>query len=93
MSEYTKVVGDARRAFRTGKTLPVEFRKRQLRAMIKMLEENEQLLCQALFKDLHKPKLESLACDIEFVKNEFIGKVKAPIMSYFSNLSYEWVAC
>lgn len=72
-SSYAKVVSDARAAYNTGKTRPVEWRKRQLKGMIKLLEENEKLICDALFKDLHKPKLESLACDIDFVKNEFIG--------------------
>lgn len=76
---YAKLLQDTRQAFNSGKTRPVEWRKRQLKGMIKLLDENQKLLCEALFKDLHKPKLESLACDIDFVKNEFIGTFKLGI--------------
>lgn len=77
MTNYGNLVSDTRRAYNSGKTRPVEWRKRQLQGMIKLLEENEKLLCEALYKDLHKPRLESLACDVEFVKNEFLGKISS----------------
>ena len=37
----SEAVSTARKAFRSGKTLPVEWRVRQLKAMQRMVEENE----------------------------------------------------
>ena len=51
-----EVVRIARQAFNSGRTRPVEWRKQQLRNLLRMMEENEELLCEALFNDLRKPK-------------------------------------
>lgn len=52
----SEVVRIARQAFNSGRTRPVEWRKQQLRNLLRMVEENEKLLCEALYKDLRKPK-------------------------------------
>ena len=43
-----------RDAFRSGRTRDVEFRKEQLRNLLKLYEENEDEVVQAVGKDLHK---------------------------------------
>lgn len=44
----SEAVSIARKAFKSGKTLPVEWRIKQLKAMQRMVEENEVNLVQAL---------------------------------------------
>ena len=42
--------------FSLGKTTQVSWRLEQLKNLLKMLDENDSLLCEALYKDLRKPK-------------------------------------
>ena len=39
-----------------GKTAQISWRLEQLKNLLKMMDENESLLCEALYKDLRKPK-------------------------------------
>ena len=41
-------------AFRSGKTRDVEFRRDQLRKLLKLVEDNEDAIAQAVAKDMHK---------------------------------------
>jgi len=43
-----------RDTFRSGRTRDVEFRKEQLRNLLKLFDENEDEVLQAVGKDLHK---------------------------------------
>jgi aldehyde dehydrogenase (NAD+) len=61
-----------RAAFETDKTLSLEWRKRQLRQVWKMLDENEARFHEALRQDIRKPKLEAQAFELNAVKNEII---------------------
>ena len=47
-----------RTAFESGITRPLEWRRDQLRAIIRMLEENEAAFADALRTDLGKPAIE-----------------------------------
>ena len=40
----------------SGKTAQISWRLEQLKNLLKMMDENESLLCEALYKDLRKPK-------------------------------------
>ena len=44
----------AREAFQCGTTLSIDFRKRQLKALRRMYEENEAAFCASLAQDLKK---------------------------------------
>ncbi|XP_055353733.1 aldehyde dehydrogenase, dimeric NADP-preferring-like [Paramacrobiotus metropolitanus] len=57
-------------AFRTGKTRSYDFRKAQLTQLLRFFDENTDTLCEALWKDLHKPRQEAILTEIEIVKNE-----------------------
>ncbi|EFX71031.1 hypothetical protein DAPPUDRAFT_60686 [Daphnia pulex] len=60
----------ARTAFATGKTRDVNFRIRQLESLLRMYEENEADLMNALYKDLRKPKPEAKLMEIEVLKGD-----------------------
>ena len=60
----------ARDAFATGKTRDINFRIRQLEALLRMYEENETEIVTALYKDLRKPKYEARMFEIEVLKND-----------------------
>ncbi|OQV23415.1 Aldehyde dehydrogenase, dimeric NADP-preferring [Hypsibius exemplaris] len=65
-----EVVRKLRAAFQTGKSKPYEFRIRQLEGLLRFFDENVDILCAALWKDLHKPRQECIVTEIEIVKNE-----------------------
>lgn len=57
----TKLVSDLRAAFTRGKTRDIGWRIRQLKALKRMLEENEQVFCECLHKDLRKSRHDTLS--------------------------------
>ena len=69
-SEIPKRVAKLREVFESGRTRPVEWRRRQLQRMKAMLEEREADFLDALAADLGKPRLEGWASDIAVVINE-----------------------
>ncbi|KAM8865858.1 aldehyde dehydrogenase family 3 member B1 isoform 2-T2 [Synchiropus picturatus] len=60
----------ARGAFQTGRTMKESFRLAQLEALLRMVEEHECDLVEALGRDLHKPRFESIVSELILVKNE-----------------------
>ncbi|XVF36941.1 hypothetical protein REPUB_Repub19eG0102100 [Reevesia pubescens] len=63
------VVKELRASFAAGKTKSYEWRRTQLKAMLKMMEENEPQIVAALRDDLSKPELESSIYEIAMLKN------------------------
>ena len=47
-------VAGARAAYESGKTRPVAYRKQQLKALMRMIDENVPQINAALFADLHR---------------------------------------
>lgn len=64
---YKEIVSNARKAFREGRTRPVEFRRQQLNQLRKMYVENEQMFLDALKTDLRKPHLEAVIFETDFM--------------------------
>jgi aldehyde dehydrogenase (NAD+) len=64
------LVAKLRSAFESGRTRPIEWRRRQLQRMKTMLVEHETDFLDALAADLGKPRLEGWATDIGAVINE-----------------------
>uniref|UniRef100_A0A8C7BAS6 Uncharacterized protein n=1 Tax=Neovison vison TaxID=452646 RepID=A0A8C7BAS6_NEOVI len=60
MDPYADTLQRLREAFSTGRTRPAEFRAAQLKGLRRFLQENKQLLQEALAQDLHKVGLELL---------------------------------
>lgn len=62
-----------REYFRSGATLGVDFRRRQLRALERALARWEKPLCEALWQDLHKSAEEAVLTELSIVRGE-VGK-------------------
>ncbi|MGA2837944.1 MAG: aldehyde dehydrogenase family protein [Acidimicrobiales bacterium] len=73
----TVPTADALRAtYRSGRTRPLAWRRRQLEQMVRMLEDNETELLDALRTDLGKPSVEGFVTDIAFVTGEIRSMLK-----------------
>uniref|UniRef100_A0A672JGV9 Aldehyde dehydrogenase n=1 Tax=Salarias fasciatus TaxID=181472 RepID=A0A672JGV9_SALFA len=68
--ECLNLLRRARLAFRAGRTLKESFRQFQLDAVVRMLEEHECDFVDALGRDLHKPRFETVVAELTLVKNE-----------------------
>jgi len=69
-SDYGAIVRKARVAFKGGRTRDLEWRKGQLRQMLKMVEENEPEIAHALKTDLNKSCWEAQLHELLMFKNE-----------------------
>lgn len=67
---FSEIVNEARKAFNTGKTKSIEFRENQLKALLKLLEENTTAIIKALAQDLRKSKMESILLEINIIIGE-----------------------
>jgi len=82
MADYHGQVVELRKNFRTGFSKDVEWRKNQLKSLSRMYEENEDLIVEALKKDLRKSKWETVVCETDYLKND--------LRAALSNID-EWV--
>ncbi|MCR5306915.1 MAG: aldehyde dehydrogenase family protein [Oscillospiraceae bacterium] len=65
-----RTVEAQRRFFQSGKTLPTEFRIRQLQRLKAAVKKHQRTLCQALRDDLGRSEAEAYLCDIGVVLSE-----------------------
>ncbi|XP_076453251.1 aldehyde dehydrogenase family 3 member B1-like isoform X2 [Babylonia areolata] len=72
MASFGKMVADMRAVFRSGRTRNYEWRMGQLRALLKLLEDNESKLTDALYEDLHKHKMESMVMEINLIRSDIV---------------------
>jgi aldehyde dehydrogenase (NAD+) len=70
LADIPAVVARAREAFDSGRTRPLEWRRRQLDALIGLLERHEEELLQALHADLGRPRLEGWFADIGPIRGD-----------------------
>ncbi|XP_033227379.1 aldehyde dehydrogenase, dimeric NADP-preferring isoform X2 [Belonocnema kinseyi] len=70
MSNYIDLVQKTRDAFFSGKTRPLEWRIKQLKQFVKMLEDNATEIQAALQNDLRKSKFECYALEIDYTISE-----------------------
>ncbi|XP_076919048.1 aldehyde dehydrogenase family 3 member H1-like [Bidens hawaiensis] len=63
------LVNDLRSTFLAGKTKSYEWRLSQLKSLLKMLDENDKQICDALFSDLGKHEMEAYIHEIAMIKN------------------------
>ena len=72
MSESTPadILKEQRRFFRSGETLDISFRIRQLKVLRAAIVQNEKLILDALVSDMNRPALEGYVADIGTVLNE-----------------------
>lgn len=72
---YHNLVEGVRTVFNSGRTQSVEWRKKQLKGIYLMLDEQKDALCEALARDLHKPEVESTMMEIGFARSEAVHHV------------------
>ncbi|KAI9218093.1 Aldehyde/histidinol dehydrogenase [Blastocladiella britannica] len=71
LPELADTVTSVRRSWATTRALHrIEFRKLQLRALARMLSENEDVLAAALVRDLHKARLQGIMTEIANLQND-----------------------
>lgn len=69
-TDMEKIVSQARAGFNAGKTRTKEARRRNLEAMIRLIDDHRADMAAASFKDLHKPQLETYMGEVEMAKSE-----------------------
>ncbi|CAG8566628.1 1136_t:CDS:2 [Dentiscutata heterogama] len=75
IDELPQIVQELRKSFRSNLTEPLSYRKKQLRNFYRMIDENEQAIYDALYKDLHKQKHEAFVGEIGWVKQETLDTI------------------
>jgi aldehyde dehydrogenase (NAD+) len=65
-----------RRTFDSGKTRTYEWRIGQLKALLRMLDEQETRLVDALAEDMHRSEVEAITADIAIVRNDAARAIK-----------------
>lgn len=63
-------------------------REQQLNALLRLYEENEDAMCEALLKDLHKCRQEAIINEVELLRND----VRNLIMNLRSYAAIEYVS-
>ncbi len=64
LSEFQQIIPSMRQYFDDGHTGDIAFRKKCLQKLGEVIEERTEDLCQAIYKDFHKPKGEMLLTEI-----------------------------
>jgi len=72
INEIGGIVDKARWAFNSGKTLEIEFRRKQLNQLLRLINENELLLVESLKKDMQRSRFETIMSDTEISRNEIL---------------------
>lgn len=62
-------IGKLRATFKTNETKDLKWRKKNLLALQRMINENQSELCEALKKDLNKPELEVIGMEFGLIMN------------------------
>lgn len=65
-----------REYFRSGATLDISFRKKMLKTLLNAIKNNEKLICDALWKDLHKSYEEAYLTEISIVTQEIESHIR-----------------
>ncbi|XP_053374701.1 aldehyde dehydrogenase, dimeric NADP-preferring-like isoform X2 [Mercenaria mercenaria] len=72
MANYSETVNSLRSVFQSGRTKNLKWRRSQLMALLKLLDDNRDRLSEALEKDLRKNKFESNLMEVGPIRNEVI---------------------
>ncbi len=75
-NKIISTVNKQKNFFKTGKTFPLDFRKKQLYKLLNAIKDNEQLIYEALKKDLNKSLFESYISEVGFTISEIKHTIK-----------------
>ena len=70
ISTVPSLVADLRASFDQGRTRPIAWRRRQLEGIKRLLIEKEDAICEALAKDVGKPRFEAFTAEVSFTLGE-----------------------
>ena len=70
--DYHAQVQELRQNFKSGFTKDLKWRRTQLKSLLKMYNENEELFVDAVYNDLKKPRLEAVG-EVELLRNDLRG--------------------
>lgn len=70
-----KIVQTVRKSFNSNVTLTLKWRKDNLNALMRLLDENEKELCDALKKDLNKHSHETVIMEFGVIKNGIVNSL------------------
>ncbi|KAH9495847.1 aldehyde dehydrogenase 3, member A2 [Bulinus truncatus] len=73
--DFTQSVQELRKTFATGRTRGIEWRISQLKAIIKLVQENEDAISEVLYKDLHKNKAEASIMEVIMCVNDAVNAI------------------
>ena len=76
LNNIADIVSSLRTTYNSGTTRPLAWRKQQLEALVRMMEDNEAAFSAALKADLGKPDVEGFITDIAFVTSEVKAMIK-----------------
>ena len=65
--DATSLVKELRSTVISGKTKTYEWRVSQLNSLLKMVEDRDKEICDALFSDLSKPEMEAFIHEVCFI--------------------------
>ena len=68
--DYEGMVAKMRKIFMTGRTKDKHWRESQLKSIVRMLTEQSQRFCDALYNDLKKDEYDSIVDEIGYCINE-----------------------
>lgn len=97
--EVLSMIEEHKNYFEKGETIGIDFRIRQLNKLKNVIRENEKLIMEALYKDLHKPEFEAYATEIGYLYDSIgyftknlrrwarVKRVRTP-MVHFGSRSY-----
>ncbi|MGN0513149.1 MAG: aldehyde dehydrogenase [Lachnospiraceae bacterium] len=74
--EIQNIIDEQKNFFKTGKTLPVSYRIEALKKLKKLIIENEEIICDAIKKDLGKSRNESYMCEVGLTLSEISYMLK-----------------
>ena len=70
LKDIPAIIEGAKSAFRSGKTKPLVWRVAQLKALLRMVQENQDAMVAALQIDLKRPEFESVLAEIMLTVSE-----------------------
>ena len=73
MSSVGDQVSKLRQSFNSGLTKSMEWRRRQLHALLRLIDENTAEITDALRQDLNKCEFESFLFEIDFIRNDIVN--------------------
>ncbi|XP_026741143.1 aldehyde dehydrogenase, dimeric NADP-preferring isoform X4 [Trichoplusia ni] len=68
--DVAEAVQKARDTFNRGVTRPIEWRRQQLKNLLRMYEENKSAMIEALRKDLRRSKMEAVLLEVDYLIND-----------------------